>query len=117
MKNSLIIVSLLALISLSCQTNHSLTDMVAPKLEEITEKDGKNYAGVVVYNPHGISQLTKARRNKALMRAREVCNPGNYKITNEVIQKPEERDATYKGNPELIAGGSLMFIEFLCENN
>lgn len=112
MKN--LIIATLSVLFISCQTNHSLTDMMAPKLEEIIEKDGKNHAGVVVYNPHGIDQLTKARRNKALMRAREVCNPRNYQITKEIVQKPEERDARYKGNPELFAGGSLMFVEFDC---
>ncbi|PIP95526.1 MAG: hypothetical protein COW00_11610 [Bdellovibrio sp. CG12_big_fil_rev_8_21_14_0_65_39_13] len=111
----LILLSLVLVVLSSCQTNRSMTDVVAPKLEEIVEKDGQNFSGTVVYNPHGIDQLTRARRNSALTRAREVCSPKSYRIIKETIQKPEERDPLYKGNPSLLTGSSLNFIDYQCE--
>lgn len=111
----LTLMTLILMTIVSCQSNRSMTDVVAPKLEEIVEKDGQNFSGTVVYNPHGIDQLTRARRNSALTRAREVCAPKNYKIIKETIQKPEERDPLYKGNPSLLTGSSLNFIDFECE--
>jgi hypothetical protein len=108
------IFSLLSLSLLAGCGSHSATDIVAPKLEVIVTKDNKNIGGTVVYNPHGLEQLVNARRNSAMMRMREICGNGHYKITQEETAKPEERDATYEGNPSLLTGSSVRFVDFDC---
>ena len=87
---------------------------MAPELEVIHTKDGKNVGGVVVYNPHGIEQLVRARRNSAISRIREVCDPGTFKITKEETAKPGDRNPKYQGNAEIFAGRSVRFLDYKC---
>lgn len=92
----------------------STTKGIAPELEVILTKKGKNIGGTVVYNPYGIEQLTKMRRNKAISRIRAVCHPTPFKIINEETLAPEERKEKYAGNMKLLIGTKVRFIDFEC---
>ena len=95
-------------------TSCATTKFIAPKLEEIHTKKGKNVGGIVVYNPHGIQRLVQARRNSAISRMREVCDPGVFKIVKEKTAKPGERNPKYKGNVEIFAGRNVRFVNYKC---
>lgn len=105
-----LIFSLLLFTLSSCST----TSLVAPDLEKIRQKDGKNTGGVVVYNPHGLKQLVEARRNQAFKRMRAVCDPKTFEITNEENDLPEKRNPKYKDNITSLTGKTVRFIEFNC---
>jgi hypothetical protein len=93
----------------------SITRGVAPDLEVIYTKKGKNHAGVVVYNPHGLKQLVSMRRNKAITRVRKVCHPYPYRITQEETVKPSVRSSKYENtNIQLVTGRTVRFIDFNC---
>lgn len=110
MKNTLIFFILSALIS-GCA---STTKGIAPELEVILTKKGKNVGGTVVYNPYGIDQLTKMRRNKAVSRMRAVCHPTPFKIVKEETLAPEDRKEKYGGNMKVLIGSKVRFIDFEC---
>ncbi|ATH08677.1 hypothetical protein BIY24_12180 [Halobacteriovorax marinus] len=92
----------------------SVTKGIAPELEIILTKKGRNVGGTVVYNPYGIEHLTKMRRNKAIARMRSVCHPAPYKIVNEETLAPEERKEKYSGNMKVLMGKKIRFIDFEC---
>ncbi|PIK16639.1 hypothetical protein [Halobacteriovorax sp. JY17] len=92
----------------------STTKGIAPELEIILTKNGKNIGGTVVYNPYGIDQLTKMRRNKAISRMRAVCHPVPFKIVKEETLPPEERKSKYGGNMKVLMGSKIRFIDFEC---
>ena len=92
----------------------SMTKGIAPELEIILTKNGKNVGGTVVYNPYGIEQLTKMRRNKAISRIRSVCHPTPFKIVKEETMAPEEKNSKYAGNMKTLMGKKVRFIDFEC---
>ena len=110
MKNTILLTFIAALIS-GCS---STTKGIAPELEIILTKNSKNIGGTVVYNPYGIDQLTKMRRNKAITRMRAVCHPVPFKIVKEETLPPEERKAKYGGNMKVFIGSKVRFIDFEC---
>lgn len=93
----------------------STTRMAAPDLEKtITDSEGTNTGGIVVYNPHGVKQLVEARRNQAFKRMRKVCDPLIFDITDEENDVPENRNPKYKDNITAVTGKTVRFIEFRC---
>ena len=110
MKKLILLISATALIT-GCS---SMTKGIAPELEIILTKNGKNVGGTVVYNPYGIEQLTKMRRNKAISRIRSVCHPTPFKIIKEETLAPEEKNAKYAGNMKVLMGKKVRFIDFEC---
>ncbi|WP_127714566.1 hypothetical protein [Halobacteriovorax sp. HLS] len=87
---------------------------IAPDLEFVLTKKGKIVGGTVVYNPYGIDQLTRMRRNKAVQRMRGHCHPAPYQIVKEETLSPEEKDKKYGGNMKVLIGSKLRFIDFEC---
>ncbi|OUR96490.1 hypothetical protein A9Q84_09070 [Halobacteriovorax marinus] len=92
----------------------SMTKGIAPELEVINTRKGKHMGGTVVYNPYGIEQLTKMRRNKAISRMRSACHPAPHRIVNEETLAPEERNEKYGGNMKAFMGSKVRFIDFEC---
>lgn len=92
----------------------SITSGIAPELEVILTKKGKNIGGTVVYNPYGIEHLTKMRRNKAIARMRSVCHPTPFKIVKEETLAPEEKKEKYGGNMKVFIGSKVRFIDYEC---
>ena len=82
--------------------------------EKTYTQQGRNIGGFVVYNPHGLKQLTDARRNKAISRVREVCSGQTYQITGEKNQMIAERLPKHP-QPDPLGGRPLRFIDFICE--
>lgn len=87
---------------------------IAPDLEVIKTRNGKSIGGTVVYNPYGIEQLTRMRRNKAIARMRSACHPAPHKIVKEETLPPEQRDEKYSGNMKAIMGSKVRFIDYDC---
>lgn len=87
---------------------------IAPDLEFVNTKKGKIVGGTVVYNPYGIEQLTRMRRNKAIQRMRSHCHPAPYQIVKEETLSPEQKDKKYGGNMKVLIGSKLRFIDFEC---
>jgi hypothetical protein len=87
---------------------------IAPDLEFILTKKGRPVGGTVVYNPYGLSQLSKMRRNKAIKRMRSNCHPAPHKIIKEETLKPEERNKKYAGNMKAIMGPKIRFLDYEC---
>ena len=106
----LLLISLSAIIS-SCGSN---ARNIAPDLEFILTKKGKNVGGTVIYNPYGIEQLVRMRRNKAVSRMRSTCHPQPYKIIKEETAAPESRNEKYAGNMKAIMGSKVRFIDYEC---
>ena len=92
----------------------SMTKGIAPELEVILVKKGRPVGGTVVYNPFGMEQLTKMRRNKAVARMREACHPAPHQISNEQTASPEDRVEKYGGNTKVLTGSRVRFIDFKC---
>jgi len=92
----------------------SIVKSIAPDLEVINTRKGKSVGGTVVYNPYGIEQLTRMRRNKAVSRMRTACHPAPFKIVKEETLPPEERVEKYSGNMKAIMGSKVRFIDFDC---
>jgi hypothetical protein len=92
----------------------STTKGIAPDLEIILVKKGRPVGGTVVYNPYGLEQLTKMRRNKAVSRMRKACHPAPHKIVKEETTAPENREEKYSGNMKAIMGSKVRFIDYEC---
>lgn len=102
---------LIAVIFSSCG---STARGIAPDLEFILTKKGRPVGGTVVYNPYGIEQLTRMRRNKAIQRMRSSCHPAPYQIVKEETSAPEKRNKKYAGNMKAIMGSKIRFIDYEC---
>lgn len=102
--------SLLLLLCYSCAT----AKFLAPDLEVIMTKNGKNVGGTVVYNPSGMTKIVSMRRKEAIDRIFSACHPAAYKITREETAPPEQRNPKYQGNVKLLAGQNLRFLDYEC---
>ncbi|MBT3586849.1 MAG: hypothetical protein HN509_18195 [Halobacteriovoraceae bacterium] len=96
----------------------SQTSLVAPDLEYLTTNEkGKPLEGVVVYNPLGLKQLVKQRRNQAISRIRKACDPYGWKIAKEETSTLKKRGGKkYKENSNLkmLAGSKIRFVNYQC---
>ena len=101
----------IAAIFAGCGSN---TRNIAPDLEFILTKKGRPVGGTVVYNPYGLEQLSRMRRNKAVKRMRANCHPAPHKIIKEETLAPESRDKKYKGNMKAIMGPKVRFLDYEC---
>ncbi len=71
-----------------------------------------NKSGRVSYNPNGLEELVKGRRNSALKKIYKFCGDSNaYKITSEkTVDK-----ASLSGDSLAIAGANqVQILEFTC---
>jgi|SaaInlStandDraft_2_1057019.scaffolds.fasta_scaffold152191_1 hypothetical protein len=111
------IFKILTILNLFVVGSCASSKLVAPDLELIYTKKNKNVGGVVVYNPHGLSNVVNSRKSHALTRMRTACLPSAYEVIKEQIKKIAEVNTKYKGDLELFAGRTAKFLEYRCIRN
>jgi hypothetical protein len=100
----------LSLIMLSCATMESPSSVSS-------EHAPKNYnhgkTSTVVYNPNGLSEIVRMRREDAFKKMFEFCGSKNYEIVSE--RKIDPKDARDPENSvATVAADELSRIEFKC---
>ena len=91
------------------------TDIVPTNHTENSNELSSSQSGVVAYNPQGLPELVKKRRENALTRISAFCRSDQYKITSEKTVKPEETQTSSGLELSLVAASEVKEIRFTCQ--
>lgn len=84
-----------------------------PSADVAPEGSVKGRKGIVLYNPHGLAEFVKERRDAAYRKIVQHCGSRRYKVTGERLVDAKE----VKGGESLatFGAGELKEIAFVCD--